>query len=151
MSERRTLKLTPEPFSRGYVENLRKEAKQYREQAAEAAARVKALEEIVAQGHALEEARAQAQREADARAIDAAIEAAARAACMFDPGDLLKLADTSTVTVDADGEVHGAAELIAALRQAKPFLFGAAYTSTPKEPPRLEAAAAAARNRPGAR
>ena len=44
--------------------------------------------------------------------------------------DGLKLADTSVVTLNAAGEVVGAVALMAGLRRAKPWLFGAASSSS---------------------
>jgi hypothetical protein len=44
--------------------------------------------------------------------------------------DGLKLADTSVVTLNDKGEVVGAASLMASLRRAKPWLFGAASSSS---------------------
>lgn len=55
--------------------------------------------------------------------VDAKIEAAAVAAGIKDI-EFLKLMDRSTVKVDENGEVAGAADAIAALKSRKPELFG---------------------------
>ena len=49
--------------------------------------------------------------------------------------DGLKLADLSTVKLNEAGDVEGAEELMAAMKKAKPYLFGAANTGNPKDPP----------------
>jgi hypothetical protein len=56
-------------------------------------------------------------------AIRAAMKAAALKARLLDL-DWLKLVDTSTVTLEADGTVKGADELMVELKAVKPFLFG---------------------------
>ncbi len=61
--------------------------------------------------------------------IRAELKAEALRAGMVDL-DGLKLADTSTVTLDARGEVVGAAALMAGLRRAKPWLFGGGSSSS---------------------
>ena len=53
--------------------------------------------------------------------------------------DGLKLADTSTVTVDERGAVVGAAALMTSLRRAKPWLFGAVNSSSTAPVPPAEA------------
>ena len=53
--------------------------------------------------------------------------------------DGLKLADTSVVTVDERGAVVGAAALMSSLRRAKPWLFGAANSSSTAAVPVAEA------------
>jgi hypothetical protein len=55
--------------------------------------------------------------------IGAKMKVAAQRAGMIDL-DALKLADTSKVTLEADGTVKGADELMTALKEAKPYLFG---------------------------
>lgn len=61
--------------------------------------------------------------------IRAELKAEALKAGMVDL-DGLKLADTSVVTLNAAGEVVGAVALMAGLRRAKPWLFGAASSSS---------------------
>ncbi len=60
--------------------------------------------------------------------IEAELKSLATGAGLVDL-DWLKLADLSTVRVNEGGEVEGATELLDALRQAKPYLFGAVSTS----------------------
>jgi hypothetical protein len=52
--------------------------------------------------------------------------------------DWLKLADLSTVRVNEQGAVEGAAELIGTLRKAKPYLFADVSTSSSGRPPTSE-------------
>lgn len=60
--------------------------------------------------------------------IEAELKSLATGAGLIDL-DWLKLADLSTVRVNEGGEVEGATELLQALKQAKPYLFGAVSTS----------------------
>ncbi len=66
--------------------------------------------------------------------IDAALKALATGAGIVDLG-WLELADLSTVKVNKDGAVEGAAEAVAAFQGAKPHLFRAVSTSSPHTPP----------------
>jgi hypothetical protein len=65
----------------------------------------------------------------DRRAIQAELRAEANRRGMVDL-DGLKLVDPSAVTIDADGVVHGAQGLMTKLRRDKPWLFGAASSSS---------------------
>jgi len=56
------------------------------------------------------------------RVIRARLEVAAQKAGIIDL-DALALADMSKVTLEANGEVKGAEELMIALKEAKPYLF----------------------------
>jgi hypothetical protein len=58
-----------------------------------------------------------------AEAITARVKVAALKAGLIDL-DWLKLVDTSKVTLGAYGSVQGSDELIAELKEAKPYLFG---------------------------
>jgi hypothetical protein len=58
-----------------------------------------------------------------ARNVSEALNVAAQKAGMIDL-DALALADLSKVTLQDDGSVKGADELMSALRAAKPYLFG---------------------------
>ncbi len=49
--------------------------------------------------------------------------------------DGLKLIDSSKLNLNSDGDVEGAAALIAELKHAKPWLFGAASSSTTAKAP----------------
>jgi ribosomal protein L29 len=66
-------------------------------------------------------------------AIRAELKVAAQKARLIDL-DWLKLVDMSKVTLEDDGTVKGADELMAALKEAKPYLFGKhARDMTPQE------------------
>lgn len=128
----------PETFSREYVHELREEAKNSRQKAQDESARAKAAEE------AREKVKVEADEKvksaasaADARVIRAELKSEAIAAGMVDL-DGLKLADLTTVKINKDGEVEGAAELMEALKKAKPYLFGTATTSSTVKPPTSE-------------
>lgn len=132
----------PETFSKEYVHELREESKGNRLKATEEAARAKAADEARerekadrAKDKAEADARvAAAVSAADERVIRAELKTEALAAGMIDL-DGLKLADISTVKLNKDGEVQGAAELMVALKKAKPYLFGSASTSSSQRPP----------------
>lgn len=131
---------SPETFSREYVRELREESKAYRlkaqeieaaKQAAEAAAE-KARQEAT-------ESISKAQAAANERVIRAELKAAAIKAGMIDL-DGLKLADLSKVSLSDDGEVKGAEELMASLKEGKPYLFKqpAVSSAQPGEAPKPE-------------
>ena len=78
------------------------------------------------------------------RLIRAELKAQAMRAGMVDL-DGLKLVDASVLTLDAAGEVQGAATLMQSLRRTKPWLFAGASASSaatppPAEPPRTRLA-----------
>jgi len=66
--------------------------------------------------------------------IDAELKSLATGAGLIDM-DGLKLADLSKVKINEAGEVEGAAEVMDALKKAKPYLFGGASTSSSHRPP----------------
>ena len=68
------------------------------------------------------------------RLIRAELKAEAVRAGMVDL-DGLKLVDSGAITVDAAGEVQGAASLMQSLRRAKPWLFSGASASSAATPP----------------
>ena len=72
-------------------------------------------------------------------AIQAELKTEAVRAGMVDL-DGLKLADVTGVTVTEAGAVEGAASLVAGLRRDKPWLFGAANSSSAATPPPVQAA-----------
>jgi hypothetical protein len=72
--------------------------------------------------------------ETDTRLIRAELKAEAVRAGIVDL-DGLKLLDLSAAKLDGRGEVEGAAQLLAQLKRAKPWLFGAASSSNPASPP----------------
>ncbi len=87
-----------------------------------------------------EAALVQSQSEANARLVRAELKAEAVKAGMVDL-DGLKLLELADVRLTEDGEVAGAAELLARLKRAKPWLFGvAASSSSLVNPPRPEPA-----------
>ncbi|MCM8735999.1 phage scaffolding protein [Azospirillum sp. A1-3] len=142
--------LPPEPqtFSREYVSELRGENKTWRlkaQAAEEAAAKAKAdADAATAAAKAAEEkaqadaaaARTAAEQAANDRIIRAELKAAAIKAGMVDL-DGLKLADLSAVKLDDTGNVTGADEMLAALKESKPYLFSAPqpHSSNPTPPP----------------
>lgn len=125
----------PETFSKDYVRELREENKGWRLKADE---HKKAADDAKAAADAAvakaETDRTEATGAADQRVIRAELKAEALKAGMVDL-DGLKLADLSTVKLNADGEVEGAEELMASLKKAKPYLFGAPNTSSTTKPP----------------
>ncbi|MCW3477661.1 hypothetical protein [Limobrevibacterium gyesilva] len=89
---------------------------------------------------ALERRLAEIEATTNARLVRAELKAEAVRAGMVDL-DGLKLVDTAGVTLNAQGEVEGAAGLMRELRRAKPWLFGGASSSSsasapPAQPPR---------------
>lgn len=117
-------------FSAEYVKELREEAKGWRLKH-ETALR-EADEHKTAAQKAAEEAAAkiaEASTAAEQRIIRAELKAAAIKAGMIDL-DGLKLADLSTVKLAEDGSVDGADALMESLKESKPYLFGAANSSS---------------------
>ena len=113
-------------FSLEYVQELRGENAAYRNKAKEAKAAADAAEARLAEAEAA----------ATQRIIRAELKAEAIKAGLLDL-DGLKLADLSAVALDEHGEVSGAADVLHALKQAKPYLFGAVgTTSRTQEPPK---------------
>ncbi|MEX3933280.1 hypothetical protein AB4Y32_16005 [Paraburkholderia phymatum] len=137
-----------ETFSREYVQELRQENASYRTRAIEAER--KAQEAEAKATKAAEEADAKAKKasdDADAkvkdthtsaeqRIIRAELKAEAIKAGMVDL-DGLKLADLSSIKIDEKGDIQGAAELMATLKESKPYLFKepASSTSHAGDPP----------------
>jgi hypothetical protein len=136
-----------ETFTREYVTELRQESASYRTRAQEAER--KAQEADAKAAKVIEEAEARvkkASEDADAkvkethtaseqRIIRAELKAVAIKAGMVDL-DGLKLADLSTVKIDDKGEVVGAEDLMKTLKEAKPYLFKEAISSSnPANPP----------------
>ena len=120
----------PEHFSREYVTELRNESRASRLKSTDTEAKLTAAElAAVTAGTDAAAAIKTAGAAADARVIRAELKASALKAGMVDL-DGLKMADLSTVTLDKDGEVVGAEALMDALKKSKPYLFGAASTSS---------------------
>lgn len=129
----------PEVFSREYVHELREENKSWRTKHQEEAAARKTAEDKAASAEKTTGDKVkEVQTTADQRVIRAELKAEALAAGMVDL-DGLKLADLSKVKLNADtGEVEGASELMAALKKAKPYLFGEPSTSHSGKPPKKD-------------
>ncbi|SDR37583.1 hypothetical protein SAMN05443245_5241 [Paraburkholderia fungorum] len=139
-----------EVFSREYVQELRQENASYRTRANDAERKaqeaetkaLKAQEEADAKAaKAASDADAKVQEThtaADQRIIRAELKAEAIKAGMVDL-DGLKLADLSAVKIDEKGDVVGAEDMLKALKEAKPYLFKEATSSSnPGTPPAKE-------------
>lgn len=129
-------KVTPETFSKEYVSELRNENKAARIKNQELEAKTKEAQEAATKATAEAEAKVSATTQAaNERILRAELKAAALKAGMIDL-DGLKLADLSKVKLNDSGEVEGAEALMTAMKEAKPYLFGTASTTTQtKEPP----------------
>lgn len=126
----------PETFSREYVHELREESKGYRQKFADSEAARKVADDAVrAKDIEIDSKVKDVQTAADQRVIRAELKAIAVKAGMHDL-DGLKLADLSKIKLDDAGEVVGAEELMAALKKAKPYLFGDASTSSTDKTPK---------------
>jgi hypothetical protein len=97
-----------------------------------------AVEDMAARAAVLEARVAELEAATRAAVIGGELKAEAVRAGMVDL-DGLKLADLSAVTLDDRGAVVGAAAVMAALRRAKPWLFGAANSSSTAAVPQAEA------------
>lgn len=136
-------------FSHEYVRELRAENKGWRLKASEmektASSAREAAEKAAADLKATsEKAKADLDNQvkevrsaADARVVRYALHAAAKTAGMVDL-DGLKLLDTSTVKVGEDGEVSIPEDFFTKAKESKPYLFGAAGSTTtnPATPPK---------------
>lgn len=94
-------------------------------------------EDAAERAAALERRLASLQSQNRERLVRAELKAEAVRAGMVDL-DGLKLVDLAAVSVDAAGEVQGAAALMQSLRRAKPWLFGGASASSAATPPPVE-------------
>jgi hypothetical protein len=97
-----------------------------------------ALSELRARAESLEQQLAEVRERTDARLIRAELKAEAIRAGMIDM-DGLKLVDLSNLKLRDDGEVEGAPALMAHLKKAKPWLFGATSSSSSATPPPAQA------------
>jgi len=136
-----------ETFTREYVEELRHENASYRTRAQEAKRAAEQATEAAAKAATEAEAKITAAAQAaNERIIRAELKAAALKAGMHDL-DGLKLADLSKIKLNEEtGEVEGADELMAAMKESKPYLFGSSSTTNldktpPKDPPKPKTAA----------
>lgn len=126
----------PEAFSREYVKELREENKATR--LAKQAAEKERDEHKSAAEKAQQEADGKvkaANTAAEQRIIRSEMKALAIKAGIVDL-DGLALADLSKVKFDDKGDLVGADEAIEALKKSKPYLFGAASTSSTKGAPK---------------
>lgn len=124
----------PETFSKDYVRELRHESAGYRVKAQEM--EKKAAEAAEAAAKAAKEADDKvtaAQQAANDRIVRAELKAVAIKHGMVDL-DGLKLADLSSVKLNDAGEVEGAEELMAKLKEAKPYLFTSATNTSNTNP-----------------
>lgn len=120
----------PQTFSVEYVRELRAENKGWRLKASEIEGRLSAAEAAAAKAKADAEGFvSQARQDADARVVRAELKAHALRAGIVDL-DGLRLADLSTMKLNAAGEVEGAEALLEALKASKPYLFQATGAQT---------------------
>ncbi len=92
------------------------------------------LAELRARADALEHQLAATRAETEARLVRAELKAEAIRAGIVDL-DGLKLIDLSGMKLSRSGELEDAGNILSRLRQAKPWLFGAASSSSPATPP----------------
>ena len=103
---------------------------------AKAAEKIKEIEAKAAEAERLANEKAQAALStAQTRAVNADLKIAAKEAGAHDPTEFLALLDRSKITLDENGEVKNAAELVAEFKKAKPHLFGVGSTSHAGNPP----------------
>lgn len=91
--------------------------------------------ETTAKLTATEKQAAEAMTQAQARVVNADLRLAAKDAGANDVADVLALMPRDRIKLDEAGEITNAADLIAGLKTAKPYLFGAASTSSTAAPP----------------
>lgn len=125
----------PETFSKEYVTELREEAKANRIKAQEWEAKYNEAATKLTQAEKDADVKVkEANKAADAKLIKAEMKALAVKEGIVDI-DGLTLADLSKVKFNDKGELEGATESIAALKEGKPYLFGSASTSSTTKPP----------------
>ena len=90
--------------------------------------------ELRARAEVLERRLAEAEQEARGRILRAELKVEAVRAGIVDL-DGLKLLDLKKVELTSEGELTNAAELMAQLRRAKPWLFGGTSSSSPASAP----------------
>ena len=131
--------------SQARVKEVSDEAKGHRLNAAEAraatevahAARVASETASTTQHQQIETLNDQLTK-AQQSAVRANLRAAAKEAGAADPSDMLALIPADQFKVSKDGEIENAAELMTALKAAKPYLFGQASTSSVASVPKTE-------------
>ena len=130
-----TTKTEPQTFSIEYVKELREENKAHRLTNSELAAKLKSSDESLNGLKTESEAKlTAAQKAANDRVLLAELKVAAKDAGLIDL-DALKLADLSKVVLKDDGTIEGVDTLFKGLKETKPYLFGAASTSTTTKTP----------------
>lgn len=136
-------------YSPEYIKDLREENKGWRLKASEQENLRKEADALVAQvkkeaedvikaaDEKLKVEKLALESAANERVIRAEVRAAAIKAGINNPDDV-KLADLSALKLDEKGEVVGVDELMAKLKEAKPYLFGDSVrgTSNPAAPPK---------------
>lgn len=132
-----------ESFSREYVTELREENRSYRLRAQEAELKARAAEETALKAKAEAEAAAESRIKetvslADQRIIRAELKALAVKEGLIDLDDL-KLINLNGISLDENGEVQGAEELMKQFRAGKPHKFGQGNTSNPSPAPKPNA------------
>jgi hypothetical protein len=90
--------------------------------------------DLTGRATAAETAAQEARTKAQERARAADLRVAASEAGLRDI-DALKLLDPASLKLNDDGDVTNAGEALAAMKAAKPYLFGSASTSSPHLPP----------------
>jgi hypothetical protein len=122
-------------FSLEYVKELRAENKGFRLKNQELEGKLKTAEDSVANSAKDVETKInEANTAANERILRAELKVKAKEAGLIDM-DGLKLADLSKVSLKDDGSIDGADALFTSLKEAKPYLFGVANSSTPITPP----------------
>jgi hypothetical protein len=127
----------PKSFPPEYVRLLREENKAIRLRAQEAEAAKKAAEDAAAAAKTDADTRVTAaEKAAQDRLLRAELKAAAIKAGITDL-DGLKLADTSKLKLNDTGEIEGLDDFMKSFKEAKPYLFSAAgsSSSTPGKKP----------------
>jgi len=131
-------KIEPQTFSLDYVKELREENKAHRLTNSELAAKLKTSDESLNGLKTESEAKlTAAQKASNERLLLAELKVAAKDAGLIDL-DALKLADLTKVVLKDDGTIEGVDTLFKGLKETKPYLFGAASTSTAKEAPKAD-------------
>jgi len=93
--------------------------------------------DLTARATAAETAATEASTKAQQRMLQADLRVAARDAGMVDL-DGLKLLDPQALKLGDDGSVQNAAEVLTQMKEAKPYLFGTASTTSTSKPPPQE-------------
>ena len=121
-------------YSKEYVEEIRKEAGDYRIRAKQEAEKVENLQKALdARNAEIETVKQETEKAANERVLRAELKAIAIKEGMVDL-DGLKLLDLSTVKIGENGEIEGAEALFKTAKESKPYLFKTTTTTTSTEP-----------------